>query len=114
MIDVIVPVITLSTAPLRHHSRENTSEIAHKDIEALTVSLERSAFATLDYPGVSRVAHSMLKVHNIHRIIVCNPVKLQQVSICRLTLELLMLDPLSLHDVIDAALASSKRYQLLR
>ncbi len=65
MINVVIPVVALSTAPLSHHSRENASEVAHKYVESLGMSLKCRTFAALYNPGVSCVTNTVLKIHYI-------------------------------------------------
>ena len=113
MVHVVVPVVPLGAAPLSHHSREDTSEIAHENVKALGVSLKCSTLASLDHPGMSSVAHSMLKVHYIHSMSVFNSVQLQQVPIRCLALKLLVLDSLCLNDIVDAPLISTEPHKVL-
>ena len=113
MIHVVVPVVPLGAAPLSHHSREDTSEVAHEDVKALGVSLKCSTLASLNHPGMGSVAHSMLKVHYIHSMSVFNSVQLQQVPIRCLALKLLVLDSLCLNDFVDAPFISTEPNQVL-
>lgn len=74
MIDVVVPIVSLSLAPTCHFARKHAPEVAHEYVKTKIMSLQCCSLAALNDPGVSRVAHSVLKVDYVQGRFICYPV----------------------------------------